>query len=310
MDPRVIDECKVLLDRCVPNQELRRLLGVFLDDKCSEPTIWSTLTLQTHFMLGGDSGQIYRNAALTELMMLAYDIADDLQDRDNPSKSWMACPPEMTLNALLALHAVFMESAPPSVLPEAAKLLSLSISGQHTDLEGTAETEQDVLDMVSRKSGSLIRFACLMGYSLIPGLESAKQEQLDQLASLIGVIAQLDNDLRDAIRMDEKSDVLLKKRTLPLLFALETAEQDCLALSDYYSGRMDRDTFERHRPEVLEFIQQSGSIEYSRVIQALHIDHADRLFQQLDALSPWKEAFRNAAYAPRGDANENTKEEV
>lgn len=299
MDPRVLEECHAILDRYVTEPELRSLLGTFIGEKQTEGTLWSKITIQTHFMLGGDSPDIYRHAALTELVMLAYDIVDDLQDRDNPAKPWMTCPTEYTLNGVLAFLVACIGELSPSAAPDAARFLALSVNGQQADLSGNVHSEQDYLEMVALKSGALIRFACMMGYSLVPGLMAEEIRRLDELAAIIGIIAQLSNDIRDITLIGAKSDLLLRKRTLPILFLLEHAAEDCTPLADYYSGRISRDEFVEHHAAILDFITHSGCLEYSRVIQALHIDQAEDLYSRLNAVSPWKEAFRNTTYAPQ-----------
>jgi competence protein ComQ len=298
LEPRVLEECHAILDRYVDEPDLRRLLDGFLEEKSRENSIWAKITIQVHHMFGGESATIYHNAALTELLMLAYDIVDDLQDHDNPTKSWMACPMENTLNGILAFLIACMAELPEPSAPAAARLLASSVNGQHLDLAGSITTEQEYLDMVSLKSGSLIRFACMMGYSLIPRLDEERVRQIDQLAGLIGIIAQLANDVRDVTRIDEKNDLLFKKKTLPILFLLEHAEEECPVLSDYYNGRISEEVFVAHKKEIVAFISASGCLEYSRVIQTLYIEKADEIFASLPALPPWKEAFRTTTICP------------
>lgn len=299
MDFRVIQEIHTMIDRYTDNPELNNLLKTFVEAKRQEGSKWSDITLQTHYMMGGDSPAVYRNAALAELVILAFDMADDLQDQDNPQVSWMKTPSELTLNSILSLLVTCMGECPSGASADMARLLSLSINGQHTDLTNTAENEEEYIRMVYLKSGSLLRFACYMGYTLLPLLEPEKGQILDELAGMIGVIAQLGNDLQDVVRLDEKNDLLLRKRTLPVLYLLKDSAEEFPVLDQYYSGRLTAQEFLSHKKECLNYIHSSGCLEYTRIIQALYIDKAEELFTQLNALSPWKEQFRAITFAPR-----------
>src|SRR5690554_763931 len=96
-----------IIDQYVYEQELNTLLKKYVDNKNLELGVWSDLTLIIHQMLGGDSPDMYRLAATTELIILASDIIDDLQDQDHMDKPWMVDLPAYTLNAVVAMLVTF-----------------------------------------------------------------------------------------------------------------------------------------------------------------------------------------------------------
>lgn len=296
-----------MIDLYAAEESLNALLKSFVEEKLQEGSKWSQIAIYTHSMLGGRSTSVFKHAAVAELAALALDIADDLQDQDNAAKSWITCGREYSLNGILAFLAVCMGECEPHSVKEVGRFIATSVNGQQADLNASLQTEEDYFDMITHKSASLIRMACYLGYSLIPELDESRKHQVDELARLVGIIAQLDNDIRDVRRVDEKNDLLQKKRTFPILYLLQYSEEDFPQLMHYYTGELTREQFLAHKPQCLKFIDQSGCLEYSRVIQSLYRDQADVLFHQLDALSPWKEKFRELTLGPR-DIDTNEKE--
>jgi len=278
---------------------LKSMLQAFIREKAEESTIWSELTRNTHYMLGGDSASIDRAAAMTEMVMLLLDIVDDLQDKDNTEKGWMKCPEADVLNAILAFHAMMCVELPKfgslELSERIGRLLAQAISGQHTDVTQAVMTEEDYIAMVRQKSGSLMQLACLMGYSLVDGLPQETIERVNELAECMGVIAQISNDIRDVLRYDVKNDLLFKKRTLPILFMLEDSLEEFPALARYYEGSMTVEQFLQVKAACMQYIRDCGCIEYSQVIRNLFADRAKELLNAIPGVSPWKERFEKMA---------------
>lgn len=296
----VRNEMERVVDGIFGNGDVKELLHAFMRDKAGEQSRWSSLTLHAHYMLGGNSPHIERAAALTELIILALDIVDDLQDQDNMDKPWMKCPLAYSLNAVLALLAAMTHElgtiGSARLSGEIGRLLARAIEGQQMDVSQSVHSEADYVTMVQMKSGSLIRLACCMGYALIDGLEQETIDRMNDLADCIGMIAQIANDVNDLQRYDVKNDLLQKKRTLPILFLLVDSEAEFPAIPRFYAGEMTADEFLKVKKECLQYIQESGCIEYSEVIRTLYAEKAEQLFDALPAVSPWKEKFKEIAF--------------
>lgn len=299
----VENEIHRMLDQYVPEENLHRLIQTFIEDKKNENSAWAGLTRCVHYMLGGTSLAIERAAAITELFILLLDIVDDLQDRDQPDKPWMKSDPAVTLNALLALSAAVIGEigrlVPGSLAAEVGALLACSVHGQQTDIAGDVRTEEDYLEMVERKSGSLLQFACLMGYSLVDGVTEQTRNALNELACCAGIVAQIENDMNDVLRFDLKNDLLQKKRTLPILYVLEDAAEECPELAGYYDGNLNLEDILPRKMDILAYIRDSGCLEYCRVIQTLYVDKARELYRTLPAKEPWGDRFMEQAF-PQG----------
>lgn len=296
MNNSLLQEMFRMVDDYFTEPDLNRYLRLFIQDKLDEGLRWSDITLFSHYLFGGQSPFIERSAALTEMMLLAIDIVDDIQDRDNPSKPWMQCSPEQALNGVCALLVAFIAEAPPGTAPVAGRLLAESVNGQQKDVSAAILTEADYMEMIHKKSGSLLRFACHMGVSLVPGLPSEIAAQMDELAECVGVIAQLENDLNDVRRLDLKSDLISKKRTLPILFLLRGGETEFPLINRYYEGHLTAEEFFEHQSELLAYVEASGCMEYTRVVQSLYIERAEELLSALPCEEDWKERFRSVTF--------------
>ncbi|MEK3723887.1 polyprenyl synthetase family protein [Paenibacillus sp. FSL H8-0034] len=306
IEPRIVEEMQRIVDKYVTEPDLNELMKAFIQDKAAENAQWSNITRYTHYMLGGDSSHIDLAAAMTEIILLSFDIIDDLQDGDNKGKPWIVCSTAYTLNGILAFLFAFMTEistlqeshgqAGSSLMAKLGVILSQSINGQQIDLNDSISSERDYLTMIEKKSGSLLRFACSMGYLLIPDLDQRTMDTMDQLANYIGMISQLDNDIRDVLRFDVKNDLLQKKRTLPILFLLMEKDDNFPYIQQYYKGQLTYDQFVIRKRECIQYIEDSGCIEYCRIIQSLHMDQVNHLFESLPGITSWKEQFKGITF--------------
>lgn len=295
-------EIEAMLERLVPVPAFRSLLRGFVQDKAQEATSWGAATEHVHFMLGGASPHLPQLAALTEWLVLALDIADDLQDRDNMEKSWMQCPSELSLNAVMGLLMGAISELgrlrlehPEAALPdpgEVAQIVMHAVNGQYRDLVNDIATEQDYIAVVQQKSCMLLKLAYYMGYSAVDPRPPV-DEAMELLAGYAGVVSQLANDMRDICRVDVKNDLLHRKLTLPILFLLADEEGSPTYIRDYYSGELDQEAFLTYKPAVLDYIRDSGCLEYTQVIQNLFLQKAEETLDQIPAVDPvWKQRFR------------------
>ncbi|PYI53863.1 polyprenyl synthetase family protein [Paenibacillus flagellatus] len=308
MQAEVLREMESTIDRLCPVPAFNALLKQFARDKAAETSRWGETTRLVHAMLGGASPQIGRLAALTELLVLALDIADDLQDADNAEKSWMQAPPELSLNAVMGLlmGAVaelgrLQAEHPGEPMPnpgEVGQIVLNAVNGQYRDLTNDIETEQDYIAVVQQKSCMLLKLAYYMGYGALPP-DEAIAERLDELAGYLGVVSQLSNDLRDVLRYDVKNDLLHKKRTLPVLFLLGGDADEFPVIRRYYDGEIDRNEFLSHKQACVDYIRESGCIEYTEVIKTLFLDKAAETLDALPADAERKERFRELVIGPR-----------
>lgn len=303
MDAKVIEEMNKLIDRYFGASNLHVLLKDFIQDKVQEQSIWSEITLSIHFMLGGESPHIYRMAALVELVILSLDMLDDLQDDDHADKPWMKCGRENTMNAVVGLLMVTLadtgqgeKSSVKSITRTITTSVMRAICGQHKDLNDTIHSEEDYITMVKEKSGSLVQLACQMGIICLDYVDNDIEKRVAEMATYIGIMAQLDNDRADMMKLDVKNDILIKKRTLPIMFLLSVCEEKFPQLLEYYKGTLSQSEFLNYKTELLTFMVDSGAIEYAKTIQMLYLHKAEQIFETLPAHSPWNLRFKEIVF--------------
>ncbi len=291
-----ISEMNRIVEQYVKIEDFNRLVKSFIEDKSSEASIWGDQSLYTHHMFSGVSETIFYRGALTELLLLTLDIVDDLQDRDHFEKAWMKCSQELAINAVLALvfgvlREIYLMNtlSTSSPLNEVSQLILNSINGQYIDLVNSVRSEEDYMNMVQKKSSSLIRFAFYMGY-VDTELPESVITQMNELADCVGVLAQMSNDLKDVLRFDLKNDLLQKKRTFPILFLLNDEEDNLI--KQYYQNQITKEQFLDKKIECIQFIKDSGCVEYTKVVQQLFQNRANQIFESIDGIPSWKEKLR------------------
>jgi competence protein ComQ len=70
-----------------------------------------------------------------------------------------------------------------------------------------------------------------------------------------------------------------------------------LPFKDYYAGQLNEDYLWNHKDQFVQMIHDSGCMEYSRVVQSVCVQKAEKIYEQLQAGSPWKEEFREVTFA-------------
>jgi competence protein ComQ len=287
MKQEVLHSLNEMVDQYVSEQKLNALLQSYIAHKAQGRGVWSNLTITIHHMLGGSSPHIHRLAAITELIILASDIVDDLQDQDLLDKPWMADPPADTLNAVVTMIMIFfgqlsqlVDANQQATVNEVSRILVRSLSGQQKDISNSVQNVDEYLLMVQEKSGSLIRLAFYMGYA---DLECSEETitQLNDLADCAGLIHQITNDKNDFMMLNVKSDFALKKRNLPYLYLMLTENESVID-----------DIMRLDSADALKYIQDSGCVEYCDVVKTLCLDEAKDIYMELQGLSPWKEQFK------------------
>jgi competence protein ComQ len=161
-----------------------------------------------------------------------------------------------------------------------------AVNGQYTDLTNSIHSEEDYIQMAKNKSGSLLACACLVGTSLAG---EAHHSTVREYAELIGIAAQIKNDMNDIVRWDEKNDLIHKKKTLPTLYLLQNQQLRFQMIRNYYDGKLGKEALYAKKFEIKELIEQSGAIEYASVIMRVHQLQASTRIEELGLEQTWKE---------------------
>lgn len=306
MNILVFNELNDIANRNFYSEGLNELVKKFIHEKVYEQSVWSELTLNSHFMFGGNCDKVYKAAAIVELIVLALDIMDDLQDMDNFEKPWMKCKREDALNVLVGLllsaineitHLVDSNVRTVDIITFINNSIIQAINGQHKDLNDLVHNEEQYIDMIEEKSSGLVQIACLMGILLINEVDPELHVKMMTISKGIGIVYQIENDISGLISFNSKNDLLKKKKTLPILFLLQMCESTIPILKQFYDGVISKEEFFIHKHTLIDSFINSGAIEYSKAVQSLYLHKAEELFRTLKTIPPWNRNFKTVAFS-------------
>lgn len=254
------------------------------------------LTLLHFDMFNGEYDDIISVAAAIEILALATDILDDLQDDDNPETPWQEIDEAIVLNitpALFLLSKKILDQLDLPNYPEINEVFYYSIFqsmiGQHSDLTNDCNSIEDYFNVVIKKSTSLVALSCLLG-TIMANANMKQQSIIKQLGEKIGLIAQLKNDLNDLYTWDKKSDFRQKKRTLPILYMLEIDESSIIR--DYYLSTNSFESIKDQRNDVFREMEKLGAMHYTKAMIELNKIEASGLIHQLEIPHKYKEKLK------------------
>lgn len=215
------------------------------------------------------SEDIYKIGAAIELIILSFDIIDDLQDNDT-DYIW-AKEPKFSLNAVLAMLTIASKLLRQSSFEHRELALQIieqytlrSINGQQLDLLNICQDESSYLQMITQKSGSLTAMSCLVGFILAQGKTSA---EVEKYATALGVIQQIKNDIQDLKEWNLKNDLFNKRYSLPIIYTFSLQNYISKELGEYYNNDESLGIFSN---DLIELIVSNGAITYTLAIKNLY----------------------------------------
>ncbi|WNS80464.1 polyprenyl synthetase family protein [Domibacillus sp. DTU_2020_1001157_1_SI_ALB_TIR_016] len=223
------------------------------------------------------TGEKEQLMVIVELLFLALDIMDDIQDGDGHEHPWGEVDTAQNLNILTGLLMICFlevsrlqmdETVKSGVLYMIQANVVKAINGQAADLQNCLETEEDYLNMVSMKSGSLIEIACLLGAGEV---KPAIEQEMKVYAHYLGIVEQLRNDVYDLFQPEKKSDLYHKKKTLPVLFCLNSEQSKYEAVKRYYENGIKEPSTEEERAAVQSLLVEGDALSYCSVIEKLYL---------------------------------------
>ncbi|MFN2744081.1 MULTISPECIES: polyprenyl synthetase family protein [Bacillus] len=268
------------IDDDIPNPDLNQTLRSFVDAKDQLP--FAELVFYHYFSFGGtDTKAAETLAAGIELLILSFDIFDDLEDEDSFDAPWMKANRSIALNAATALYTLSIKvissvSNDPLFVHKLMEYVLQSSQGQHDDLSDKPATEEECLDMIQRKSGSLIVIPCVLGTVLATG---EFNPTVEEYAYQLGIAFQIENDFK-ALFYDSKSDIAKKKRTLAYLYLSRKFNQasiDLLKIFEYKDKIADIEI-----KCYKEKLKEAGVTQYMYVMNQLAIQKFKKGIEKLE----------------------------
>lgn len=200
---------KIIAGNYQLSDEFNRCLNDLLDQH--EGGDFSGLS-KLHFQMNGGTltKSIEEVFNLLELWILFTDIVDDIEDGD---ESKWGIDGNILLNASTALVSIVLLELEKLEIPYKSEVTRLfchyllqAVDGQHHDLMNKITSEEMYIDVVKKKSGSLIALSSTLGAVLATGKYTTK---LEMSAHYIAIVAQLKNDYNDLLNLQR--DLQVKK---------------------------------------------------------------------------------------------------
>lgn len=243
-------------------------------------------------------------AVAVEIAMAAADLLDEIAD-DDPSLIVRHYGPGQALNTanlmLVMAQQVLLKAARRAngeraldALGALQEMLVDAAVGQHLDMlydkMGGGEVDLEMSARVTElKAGTLIGGACRMG-ALMARADKQIVDLLEKFGRAMGGIAQIINDIQDVLPLEEgsdslqverKTDVALRKRTMPIVFALRDDAPKPNALQRAFGGEAGIDE-EEQRLAVIE----AGGVQFAQLVMEVHKQNALEAIEELEELRP------------------------
>ena len=210
-----------------PLTESRR--GLALEGARDRP--WPLLPLIVCEAISGRYEHAIPAAAALQLFMAAGDVFDDIEDADSARSLSARYGPAIATNVATAL-LILAEKAiarlkttgiPDETITRVIELVNsyylTACIGQHLDISLVKErsvSDEIYLDIIGLKSASQIECACHVG-ALLATNNNNLIDNFKKFGYNLGMAAQITNDIQGVIK---GNDILTRKITLPLIFAL------------------------------------------------------------------------------------------
>ncbi|AKL86143.1 ComQ [Bacillus atrophaeus UCMB-5137] len=259
---------KEIVSQKIFNEDLNRYLQNFIESKGTFE--FAELAFHHYQAFNGqDKKAIELLAAGIELLILSFDIYDDLEDRDNLNAEWMKIDLPISLNSVTALYTLSIQimsqsSHDPQFSQEILNFALKSIQGQHDDIVNAPQTEEECLEMIKNKSGSLTALPCVMGVMLATG-------KIDPIVVSysyeLGIISQIENDYQGLFYLN--NDFVQKKNTLAYLYLNKRFNEESVELLRLYENP---DVFVSMNTKILkQKLTEAGVIQYLLVMKHLSL---------------------------------------
>jgi geranylgeranyl diphosphate synthase type I len=240
--------------------------------------------------VGGTVEDALPLAAAVELLHNFSLIHDDVED-DSPTRRhrptvWALWGVPQAINAgdamftlaRLALHGLGSRPIPPAMAMDACMIFDHAClrltEGQYLDMsfEGRLDvTVDEYLAMIEGKTAALLSASLELG-ALIGGADQRTRGHLAEFGRSLGLAFQMQDDIL-GIWGDEAvtgksaaSDILTRKKSLPVVYALEIPRVGEALRSRYAEAIQPAGV-----PAVLDLLAQAGAQAYAR--QAAHVAH-------------------------------------
>jgi geranylgeranyl pyrophosphate synthase len=235
---------------------------------------WVLLPIICCESVGGSPEKALPLCVSLQFFMAAGDVFDDIEDNDSPlalSSRYGTAVANNIATTLLVLGEKAIarlqdkggdNSVIVRILDTVNSYYLTACEGQHMDLAHGNEiniSENDYLNILSMKSASQIECSCYTGALLATENEEILN-QFKEFGYNLGMLAQITNDIAGII---DKKDIINKKITLPVIFALSQTEGPANSLLvKYYRKQAGADVMIE---QISDILSNSGALHYTAI---------------------------------------------
>lgn len=246
----------------------------------------------TSGVIGGISERTYRAASFIELLHTASLVHDDVVDDSNYRRGFFSINAlwknkiavlvgDYMLTRTLLLAVDHGDYDMLKIGSEAVKEISEGELAQIAKARNLDITEEIYYEVIRQKTASLIIACCAMGASAADATDEQK-EAMKEFGYHVGMAFQIKDDLFDygteEIGKPLGIDIKEKKMTLPLIYALQKTDK-ATRRKVIRTIKTQSDKPKKVR-EVIEFVRQSGGIDYAKGVMNDYYEKAKAILDQ------------------------------
>ena len=256
---------------------------------------------------GATEEATYRGAALIELLHTATLVHDDVVDDAKYRRGFFSIN-ALWKNKIAVLVGDYLLSRGLllsidnndfnllKIVSEAVREMS---EGELLQMEKARRldiTEEIYFDIIRQKTASLIASCCAIG-AASAGASEDIVKKMHTFGEKVGMAFQIKDDLFDygeeEIGKPLGIDIKEKKMTLPLIFALNQA--DWLEKRTQIYRIKNRTHKSAEVKKVIEFVKQSGGLQYATQVMQRYVEEAMQILQELPP-SSYRDSLQNIVH--------------
>ena len=258
------------------------------------------------FLSAGVFGTIneatHRGAALIELLHTATLVHDDVVDDSNYRRGFFSIN-ALWKNKIAVLVGDFLlsrglllsiDNGDFALLRLVSDAMREMSEGELMQIEKARRldiTEAIYFEIIRQKTATLIASCCAVGASSVEASRDSV-EQARLFGEKVGIAFQIKDDLFDygnaEIGKPLGIDIKEKKMTLPLIYAL--SKTDWFTKRRIINAIKNESDKPKKVAEVIDFVKQSGGIQYATQVMQRFVDEANTILQNF-APSPYRDAL-------------------